>query len=282
MCFRGRRRPSGRESGSRRERTCRETGDARLPCDSRRRCHRSSVATLATAAAVRGPTRLISPRRTFHSDRGSSSRLDTPEEPPRPWSPAESRAILKAWPLISLADGRSARRASASRVIERNLTTSNGRPAGGPKRRWRKIGRPSSRTTAGAIAANCGAEDQRRPRPRDGQVHQPLGGEEQKLVIRPGDQREDRRPSGSLDAPGADRVVDASRIGIRTILRFLLCHDATGRRSATTARSGRRIATSIDDRGVERRRRGRPRRGRGSATDRWSGDGRVHSSRKPR
>ena len=112
----------------------------------------------------RGPTRLISPRSTFHSC-GSSSMLHLRRNAPTRVMRGSS-AILNSGPPPSIVFmwARSKRLASASATIVRNFTIRNSRPPR-PWRAWRKNTGPRvSSLTAIAAAARIG-EITSRPRP---------------------------------------------------------------------------------------------------------------------
>ena len=93
--------------------------------ESRRRCHGSYCST-SLRSAGRGPTRLMSPFRTFQSC-GSSSRLVARKTRPSGVTRG-SREALKTGPSRSLRSATSPRRRSASTTIVRNFQSVNVRP----------------------------------------------------------------------------------------------------------------------------------------------------------
>ena len=114
-----------------------------------------------------------------------------------------SLVILKTGPRTSFRCSSSARRSSASVRIERNLTTSNGRPWS-PTRRWRKkIGPPSSSRDRQRDPEQQRAE-QHDPDSRHDEIDEPLGTQGERSV-RPGDEGEDRRAIELLHAAGGHR-----------------------------------------------------------------------------
>ena len=104
----------------------------------RRRCARSSNRRTSSTGSGRGPTRLISPRRTFQSW-GNSSKLYRRRNRPNRVTRG-SLVTLKTGPSISLSTASSCLSCSALVTIERNLYIVNGFPFN-PLRNWRnKIG----------------------------------------------------------------------------------------------------------------------------------------------
>ncbi len=123
------------------------------------RCRRlrSSPSTSASSSITsgRGPTRLISPRRTLNSC-GSSSSDVRAQEARRRASRAGRRLILNMPSPTSLSARSSSFRSSASTTIERNLKIRKCRPSR-PTRTWRKKTGPlESSRIASAIAAISG------------------------------------------------------------------------------------------------------------------------------